>query len=372
MSIFRGKGNKMFEYVRIKKLKAGDVVAKNIYDDKSHLLIRKGNALTDRSISVIKEFGYKGVYIQVDGDTISGDVSVPEPVVDDITQLRVISILRDIYYNKEYHMNPYEPNFMKSLKLLEVDLRDMIHMMIDAKLHYALLFEAEDNRSKNNWLFYHLVNVCMLSIGIGISLGLTEEELFQVALGAVLHDMGKSWFADDVVNGEKLSKEKKKLLRDHTTEFFRILQRCQYPVNVTYAVWQHHEKLDGSGYPNGLLADKILLSARIVAVANAYDNMINLNPYNHEPIYQSDALECMCASTEFDVDCVRGLMAIVAPYPVGCHVLLSNNETALVIQNRVGLPLRPVVMIKTLEGRKYIDMSNNDEYRSVIVTQVLE
>jgi len=360
----------MFEYVRMKDVQPGSVLAKNIYDDKIRLLMKEGNTLTFKAIGVIKNLGYKGIYIKSNSGIATGDVNIPEPIIDDILQLRIINVLQDIYNNKQFQKNAFDMLFHKQIKLLESYMEDAVELVKQAKDTNSLLYEAEDNRGKGNWLYYHMVNVCMLSLGIGASLGMEKTELYELGLGAIMHDIGKSWYSDEVVNSEKLGGMERQLLRDHTTEFFRILQRCQYPVNVTYTIWQHHEKSDGSGYPNGLKDDKIVKNAKIVAVANAYDNRININPYNKNPMHQSEALEYMCASPEFDQESVRALLNIVAPYPVGTNVVLSNNENALVIKNKIGFPLRPVVMIKSGNGRRFVDMVNDEAYRSVVVTGV--
>lgn len=360
----------MFEYVRIKDVTPGSILAQNVYDEKIRLLMKEGNVLSVKGISVIKELGYKGIYVKSNSDIATGDVNIPEPIIDDILQLRIIAVLQDIYKNKQFRNNSFDMQFHKNLKQLESYMDDVVDLIIQAHNCNTLLYEAEDNRSKGNWLFYHMVNVCILSLGIGASVGLSRTELHELGLGAVLHDIGKSWYSDEVVNSEKLGEAERKLLRDHTTEFFRILQRCQYPVNATYTIWQHHEKSDGSGYPNGLKDDKIVKTAKIVAVANAYDNRININPYNKNPMHQSEALEYMCASPEFDQESVRALLNIVAPYPVGTNIMLSNNKEALVIKNRIGFPLRPVVMIKGENGRRFVDMANDVNYRSVTVVGV--
>lgn len=357
----------MFEYVRIKNVEAGSILAKNVYDAKLRLLMKEGNVLTAKAIGSLKELGYKGVYIKTNSDIAMGDVHIPEPIIDDILQLRIINVLQDMYNNKAFHKNSFDMLFRKHLKLLESYINEVVDMVCQANDVNKLLYEAEDNRTKGNWLFYHMLNVCILSVGIGAAMGYEKSKLRELGLGAAMHDIGKSWYPDEVVNSEKLGNAEKQLLRDHTTEFFRILQRCEYPVAVTYTIWQHHEKANGTGYPHGLKDENIVKTAKIVAVANAYDNSINMNPYNLNPTHQSDALEYMCASPEFDKESVMALLKIVAPYPVGTTVILSNDEEGLVIKNKIGFPLRPVLMIKEANGRKFIDMSTDVNYRNVVL-----
>lgn len=360
----------MFEYVRIKNVQMGSILAKDVYNEKLKLLMKEGSTITPKAIYMLKQLGYKGIYIKTDSEIASGDVNIPEPLINDILQLRIIGILQDIYNNKKFHENPQELAFLKNMRELEECIEEVVSCIKQAKQNERLLYEAEDNRSKGNWIFYHMLNVCVLSVAIGTQMGLSETELKELGLGAVVHDIGKSWYKDDIVNSKKLGKKEKDLLRDHTTAFFRILQMCRYPVNVSYAVWQHHEKSDGSGYPNKIYDERIVKTAKIVAVANAYDNKINVNPYNENPIHQSEALEYMFASPEFEQDSVKALMNIVAPYPVGTSVTLSNDETALVIKNKTGFPLRPVVVVKKGSERKFIDMANDASYRNVIIKSV--
>ena len=219
------------------------------------------------------------------------------------------------------------------------------------------------------WLYYHSLNVCFLSIGVAIKKGLSKMEIMDVALGAIYHDMGKAWFEDKIVNKRGLTEAEKTMLRQHPEKMFRFLQKHNYAVATLYSVWQHHEKINGEGYPSKIKGEKIVDAAKIVACANAYDNLINMNPYDGSlSMYQAEAIEYLSANLEQDVDSLRLLFKVVAPYPVGTKVRLSNGVEGLVLKNYSELPLRPALLV----GKDLVLLHNDPAYRNITIAGIVK
>lgn len=356
----------MIEYVKSQHLKIGDVVAKTVYDERNRLLVSKGNALSEHAINVIREKGYKGIYI-INTGTQREVVPATEPLIDSIAQVRIVGILKNIYDNKDWHTDPNQQAFHRDMTLLETEIKTVIIPSLkEAEEDGRLLLETEDGRNNRNWIYYHLLYTAIVSIAIGIKLKMTDNKLYELGLGAILHDMGKSFLSDELLYKRNVTEREKEVLRTHPDRMFRVLQTLYYPVNVTYAVWQHHEKIDGTGYPNGV-SDKINENAKIVALASAYDNMANPNPYVEHPIRPQEVLEYLSASTEYDCEYTRLLMQVVVPYPLGCSVALSNGEKGLVLTNHSTMPLRPIIMLHG-KRRDMIDLSRDINYLSVVIT----
>ncbi len=128
--------------------------------------------------------------------------------------------------------------------------------------------------SYDYYTYTHCINVAIYSIGIGRFLGFSQDDLKALALGAALHDVGKSKVDQNILNKqEKLNDEEFNHIKQHAPLGFEILFETvgEMDERVLSAVRHHHEKLDGSGYPDGISGSKISTFARIVAVADIFD-----------------------------------------------------------------------------------------------------
>lgn len=344
-------------YVKVEDLKPPYVLARDVVDEKCRVLLRKGNGITDKVKEVIQQKGYKGVYVE---DAYSDSIC-RKPLIDILDEFKIIQLLENIYKNKEYHENYYEPRFRVDLKNLDNEITILVDKLCSKKQTDDLIVELEDMRNQNNYLLWHSLSVCILSISTGIEIGLPRAILQELGVAAVLHDMGKSWLPDELLLKDKLSKSEKKELRKHPDYMFRVIQNSAYSYKVGQGIRMHHEKVDGTGYPNGLRGEKIVDFARIIAIADKFDNLINKG----SAIAQSDAIEYLCGSSKYDTDFVRSFIKIAAPYPVGSKVMLSNGLTGVVIRNNVSVPLRPI--IATHSG--VMDLADTTKYTNLTVVK---
>ena len=160
----------------------------------------------------------------------------------------------------------------------------------------------------------HAQRVARLSVQIGAGFGLGREELLALAVGALLHDVGKLAVPAAVLEkpGE-LTEREWASVRAHPLAGEQLVSSHHLPTTVYSIVRWHHERIDGLGYPDGLYAEQIPLSARIVSVADAYEAMIGVRPYS-PPRAPADALGQLLAHAgdQFDQACVARLTEVVA------------------------------------------------------------
>lgn len=174
--------------------------------------------------------------------------------------------------------------------------------------------------AKDEYTWGHSARVSAYAMAIARELGLPAEEMAAVSLGGELHDMGKIGVREEVLHkAGPLSPEEYLHLMEHTVIGTRILYPLlqDYPV-VLNIVRSHHERVDGTGLPDGLAGTAIPLDARIVAVADAFDAMTSPRPYR-PPLPIAAALRELedNAGSQFDGDCVRALRAVIARRPLG-------------------------------------------------------
>lgn len=134
--------------------------------------------------------------------------------------------------------------------------------------------------ARDSYTADHQIYVSMIAVEIGCALGISEQDLLGIRIGALLHDIGKIGVPlEYLTKTARLTDAEMSIMKLHPEMGFNILKNVDMPVPVLEIVSQHHERLDGSGYPRGLCGDEIVPEAQIVAVADTVDAMLNPRPY---------------------------------------------------------------------------------------------
>jgi HD-GYP domain-containing protein (c-di-GMP phosphodiesterase class II) len=168
--------------------------------------------------------------------------------------------------------------------------------------------EAKDRYTRG-----HSGRVALYSVGIGRELGLPDGSLQHLKIAAELHDIGKIAIPEGIIHSKaKLSEEEIGLIRKHPQYGVEILKPIRFLQPVLTIVLHHHERFDGTGYPDGLAGDRIPLEARILNLADSFDAMTTQRPYN-DPRTFAEALAICNAERgrSFDARCVEALLVYV-------------------------------------------------------------
>ena len=134
--------------------------------------------------------------------------------------------------------------------------------------------------AKDPYTRWHSTNVAKYAVAIGRDLGLSPSQLEEIHIAAILHDVGKIGISERIISKpDRLSREEFDIMKDHPAHGMRILEPIGFSQSINNAIYQHHERFDGKGYPQGIGGDTISLAARILSVADAIDAMISERPY---------------------------------------------------------------------------------------------
>lgn len=198
----------------------------------------------------------------------------------------------------------------------------------------------------------HAINVCLLCVITGLQLNLPKPVLYDLALGALLHDIGKVTLP--CINGTLFDSTKL-----HTLYGRNLLLRIKLSTTVAFIVAEHHEALNGTGLPLGLTSNKIHYLSKIVAIANFFDRTMTTAAIDNTS--QQQVLDYMLLNGDilFDSDILKAFTQSIPIYPVGCLVLLNSNQTAFVMKNHLNNPCRPRIKINTTAGQTIIDLQND-------------
>ncbi|MCG6956725.1 MAG: HD-GYP domain-containing protein [Gemmatimonadetes bacterium] len=194
-------------------------------------------------------------------------------------------------------------------------------------------------RDFDEYTFTHCVNVCIFSVIVGQRLGLSKLQLYELGLGALLHDIGKQRIDVDIINKPGgLTDEEWDHLKEHPTEGMLLLFTMHGFADVPYRqmllAYEHHMKIDLTGYPTNRRAREPTLFSRIVAVADAFDAGTSVRSYQYEPWPPDAVLREMRDNPKrgFDPLLVKALITATGVYPVGTLAILDTHELAVVAE----------------------------------------
>ncbi|MBF0345656.1 MAG: DUF3391 domain-containing protein [Nitrospirae bacterium] len=208
------------------------------------------------------------------------------------------------------------PSRSEKVQECKVAVEDIMATIMDSKGFITNLLTI----NKNDYYTYtHSVNSSVFSVATAISIGLfSEGDLFGLGLGSLLHDIGKTTIPPEILNKpeDRLTDFESKLLKEHVIEGVNILNlyKC-IPEGTIYPILEHHEKLSGTGYPNGLTGDKMHLTGKILSITNFYDRLTTSHAY-FKGLSPFEALSYIRnSSQEYDLDIFKEFIKILGKSP---------------------------------------------------------
>lgn len=208
------------------------------------------------------------------------------------------------------------------------------------------------NRSvPDHYLFGHVPNITILSLRLGLAVGLEEEDAVTLGLAAFLSELGLASHLELASKPTKLTDEEYRLLRAHVEEGVKMLDlfplpESQMKATLREVLGQCHERISGKGYPGGLKKESIHLFARIIGMMDAYEAMTHSRPWRARTLPHV-VLRKMVEENqdEFDALQIRSFVESLSFYPPGTFVRLNSGEIGRVVSTTPDLPLRPRVWV---------------------------
>lgn len=358
-------------------LKPGMKIDQSICDQSGRVLIERGAALDDYMIDSLLKLGIMSVYIGEGApEETSNDQSIKEPVISKQTQALIEkSIVADpakvklteevknrVHEGIQFlYSNTESDTFTQATSSIADDLMGAIMASND------IAVDIDTLKVSDEYTFKHSVDVATMAMVIAKKYGMSEFEIHEIGVAGLLHDVGKSKIPNEVLNKPgKLTDEEFYIMKQHSVFGYRILQeKKDISEHIKLGVLQHHEKINGKGYPMGVDSSKLCKYARILAVADIYDALVTERPYK-KAFSKRDAVEMLMSMTDaLDVGALRSFLGSVILYPVNSNVKLSNGEIAKVVENNSECILRPKVI--GLTTGKIYDLANDLKCASIII-----
>jgi HD-GYP domain-containing protein (c-di-GMP phosphodiesterase class II) len=330
-------------FVPIDKLEAGMMLDRDVYlyDYKTSkvAMLKSGQILTQSYIKKLDKLKILGAYIH--SGEIKDIFEAQSPIKQELTQEAVSSVQRvfEMFDHSAQNINVGSIN-----QTMEVSkkLVDALKSNKEAKLSIANLKLYDD------YTYNHSFGVSVLSIAIGLSLGLSTNDLYELGFCALLHDIGKMAVPIEIISKPaKLTASEFEIVKQHPAKGADFFSKHNLANRrICAGILTHHEKYDGTGYPNGLKGNGIPLFGRIISIADVYDALTSVRPYR-QPSSPPEAIEYIMGSSgnAFDLEIVEAFLKKVSPYPIGSCVKLSNGQIAIIVSQNELHPLRPVIRL---------------------------
>lgn len=251
-------------------------------NQESSLLLSSENGVTNplgQLISRIPQFnraGWASLFNQLKkGNEIEGEEAFSKSSNKAIVKIKGVPIFEENIYsgavlllNDNTESILAEEKLKRSFAMLQKATEDIIQAM------------SYTSEIRDPYTAGHQKKVCELAVAIGEEMGVTDEQLQGVKFAAMIHDIGKISVPSDILSKPgKIGKTEFEVVKGHSQTGYDLLNKINFPWPISDIVHQHHEKIDGSGYPNGLTENDILLEARIISVADTVEAMTSHRPY---------------------------------------------------------------------------------------------
>lgn len=343
--------------ISIDEAQPGMVLGKTIYrGENGQIILRSNSVLKRQFIDKIKELEYEYIYVLEPNENV--DDNNLQPIKDE-TRFKAVEVFKATIENVK-----------KSTELNIAKIKEVILEMIDQILNKPdVIYNLIEINHHDQYTYMHSVNVAVLSLMTGTLMGLNHKSLETLGISALLHDIGKIMIDEAILNKPgKLDDDEYAVMKQHAQLGYEILKdgfRQSYL--PAYVAWQHHERIDGSGYPKGLSSDKIHRFAKIVAVADVFDAITSNRVYKKaQPVYVGIREMVQNMASKYDREIVDFFTRIVAPYPTGTVLAMSNGDKALVT-----FVSRTKCLIKFLSGKHDGQIVNLYHRKDLEVAEVL-
>ncbi|MCR8964039.1 HD-GYP domain-containing protein [Brevibacillus halotolerans] len=333
----------------------GRVLAEDIYNAYGVLLLSKGTVLTSKEIAKLKGNGFQSVNVKEIPHNQEDDrylrkqfqqISANKHLVE--TYMNATQTLKSLYTSVTHQ---YMPPIHEFEQLYET-LRDQVISQRDLFRSLYLLEGSE------NYTYRHSINVGILSAIIANLVGMPQEEVEMMGVAGLLHDIGKMLVPSKIVmKPDRLTEDEFEIMKLHTVYGHDLFQKSgEFPDVFAQIALLHHERMDGSGYPEQRIGDEIPLSCQIVAIADMFDAICSDRIYKERtsPFEAAQLLWNDACTGKLNPKIVSTFMQSIISMYIGSRALLSNGDEVEIVLINADEPMRPLVR----KGTEYFDLRN--------------
>ena len=325
------KQQQKIEVFNIDNIVSGMIVSQDIKDKKGSLLVGANTELSDRLIDKLKQIGITSIPIYVTQQKSNVEIN----------NININEIFRQQLLNR---VNSSAVKYFKN----DTFKQRVIDIITDITKDDILMSLLTEIKTIGHNVFLHSINVFTLSMIIGIKNSFPVDRLMVLAQAALLHDIGKKFLPQEILDDAKnMTEEQRNIFEQHALFGFEYIESLKkLPYEVARIISQHHERLDGSGYPSKLTGDNVHKLAQIISITDSFDSIIDGRDLRNKFIV-SEAVEFLHGSggIYFNYNLVTNLLEEITVYNINDWVVLNNDDIGIVSKLNKSSKLRPVVTI---------------------------
>lgn len=351
----------MIKKITIDQLVPGMFVHQ-ILEQKGALTVKSQGKVTSTDVvNTLKKRGVKTLTIDTDksfkvsesSSSISSNSVENEPAEKILAPIKSVSLEKELNRATKLHQQGKD---IQKLLLENVQKETPFDTSIPKAFSNKLVESVDRNpdallcltkiREKDDYLLEHSLNVAILLANFGKYLGMSEEEVQDLSYAGFLHDLGKIKIPNEILHKPgRLTESEMEVMKGHVKHGVDYLETMNIAAPLVQAISEHHERLDGLGYPAGKQGDAISKAGRMLAIADMYDALTADRVYKPGMSSQK-AFSILMSDAPFRLDkaLVQQFIRCLGVYPVGSLVLLSNERLAMVLEQKDS-PLTPLVKV---------------------------
>jgi len=323
----------MIKICKVEELRGNEIVARQILSEDMVILLEKGEVIHENHISRLKEFGIEEIYIQDESVTKAQEILI---LKEDTKEKIKNSIKKTI----EKHNSGNPIILQKVVSIAET----VIDNVLEIEEVREKLYEIKEHDAD---LYEHVTNVCSMSVMLAVFFDYSKNDLNDIAVGAIIHDIGLEDMDRFYVNcniEESDDKELWDMYKKHPVYGYSKVENEGWLSDLAKnIVLYHHERSDGSGFPTKL--KEVKSKIQIVQMCDVFDEMISGIGYEKKKVYEAVEYLKICRDTKFKGTIVDRFLNCIATYPIGSIVITNENEIGVVIRQNRQFPDRPVLKI---------------------------
>ncbi|HWK23538.1 MAG TPA: HD-GYP domain-containing protein [Ureibacillus sp.] len=308
-------------------LKTGMVIGRVIYNEAGLPLIQKDVVVSDTIIQRLKQLGIHYVYIE---DKISDGIEIEETIPLAVRKKAVKQITNSFRQLNGLDSKSASLVIDKQSKEIGKLIDDLLSTILESK---EILMVLSDTLLYDEYIYQHSFQVTLYALAIAKEMRYSQSDIKTIGIGALLHDVGKMMTPAEILyKPGRLTDEEFEIMKEHAKLGFDILRNLHtVSLLVAHCAFQHHERLDGSGYPRALVDYEIHPFAKIIAVADVFDAVTSNRVYREKMIpSQGIAIIEAGRGTMFDAKVVDALKKCIVHYPNGTVLVLSDGRRGIV------------------------------------------
>ena len=360
--------------VSVNQLQENTYIDAPVYLDGKFILLSPEIALYSQLIERLKKWNYEQVY--TDGlptqapPLAEGSSSLPaESILDQDIKENESKQKANVFFDKAIkRLETIYTDFQVKGELFEAPVIELAKdIMAEVKMNRQYLLSLEQPVEENEfYIVPHSIRTAIHALAIADFLKLPPHKQIDIGTTALLHEIGMLRIPPEIYQHDRtLTDKERQTIAAHPVISYKVLKEAGFPSNICVGVLEHHEYINGMGYPRKLSGDNISLYGKIVGVASAYSAATSKRPFREEHDGHSTIMDlAKDMGKRYDERILRALIFTISIYPIGTYVKLTNGAVGVIVKTDPKQPKHPIVRLLLNE--------NNNPYRDRPTIQPLE